>query len=312
MQALKMDEHQADTPRRLPKTPTPWNLPTPPVVPVDALSVAETEPPPYERIVFGPTLIGRLPELPMTAIRTILELSDTRKLAGIDDLTERLYDIDTILVEYDDPRSMMTLMVSHTTQRILSYLHATSYDDPIWVQQCVLTIGKKFLRNLYGVLTGGLVDMGWERFYRLINDRHVSMTRAAVTGLSAHLLLDFVASFSESGTDDFRKRDYMLMTDHLNRGYADLMQTLRQRFDVDLSDLFRVFFFTDRSISVPADATTDATERFQRSFNVLRNRGWETAIALSDHRHQKAKQTISERWYNVDRALSNLDALGVL
>ena len=78
---------------------------------------------------------------------------------------------------------MLTLIVSHTTQRILSYLHATSYDDSIWVQQCLLGIGKRFLRSFYGVLTGGTVKSYCECFYRLVNERNVSLTRAAVSGL---------------------------------------------------------------------------------------------------------------------------------
>ena len=90
------------------------------------------------------------------------------------------------------------------------------------------------------------------------------------------------------------------------------MRKLHERFGVDLSDLFRVFFFTDRSISMPANQDTDATEHFRRSFEVLRNRGWDTARALNDRRHQKARYIIGERWTNVDRALENLDALGVL
>ena len=51
--------------------------------------------------------------------------------------------------------------------------------------------------ELYGVLTGGTVESGWERFYRLVNERNVSLTRAAVSGLSAHLLLDFTGALAE-------------------------------------------------------------------------------------------------------------------
>ena len=293
-------------------SPTPWSHSTPPPAPVGELAETRTRPAPDEDVIFGPTLIGRLPDLPMTSLRTVLELCDTRKLGGIDDLTERLCDIDTILSEHNDQRSMLTLIVSHTTQRILSYLHATSYDDSIWVQQCILGIGKRFLRSFYGVLTGGTVKSGWERFYRLVNERNVSLTRAAVSGLSAHLLLDFTGALAEAGVEDFRKRDYTLMTNHLHDSYADLMRKLHERFGVDLSDLFRVFFFTDRSISMPANQDTDASEHFRRSFEVLRNRGWDTAKALNDRRHQKARNIIGERWINVDRALENLDALGVL
>ena len=292
--------------------PTPWNSQTPPPPPVDNDARIDTQPSPYDHVIFGPTLIGRLPDLPMTSLRTVLELCDTRKLAGIDDLTERLCDIDAILSEHQDQRSIMTLIASHTTQRLLSYLHGTAYDDPIWVQQCILSIGKRFLKNFYGVLTGGMIELGWERFYRLVNDRQVSITRAAVSGLTAHLLLDFVSSVAEVGAEDFRKRDYWKMTDHLHDSYADLMTKLRERFEVDLSDLFRVFFFTDRSLSLPANQDTDAAEHFRRSFEVLRRRGWETASALNDRRHIKARRLISQRWHNVDRALENLDALGVL
>lgn len=294
------------------EAPTPWNPRTPPPAPIDYDTRASHPPSPYDQVIFGPTLVGRLPELPMTSLRTILELCDTRKLGGIDDLTERLCDIDAILSEHDDQRSLMTLIAAHTTQRLLSFLHGTDYDDPIWVQQCILTIGKRFLRNFYGVLTGATVEFGWERFYRLVNDRQVSLTRAAVSGLTAHLLLDFVSAVAETGTEPFRKRDYWKMTDHLHESYASLMSKLRERFEVDLSDLFRVFFFTDRSLSLPANQDTDAAEHFRRSFEVLRRRGWETATALNDRRHIKAKQLVAARWHNVDRALENLDALGVL
>ena len=233
--------------------PTPWRPQTPPPPPADSDARVDPQFSPYDQVIFGPTLVGRLPDLPMTSLRTILELCDTRKLAGIDDLTERLCDIDAILSEHNDQRSVMTLIVSHTTQRLLSYLHGTSYDDPIWVQQCILSIGKRFLKNFYGVLTGGMIELGWERFYRLVNDRQVSLTRAAVSGLTAHLLLDFVSAVAETGTQAFRKGDYWKMTDHLHDGYPDLMNKLRERFEVDLSDLFRVFFFTDRSLSLPAN-----------------------------------------------------------
>ena len=182
-------------------SPTPWSHSTPPQPPVEELIETRDMPSPDEDVIFGPTLIGRLPDLPMTSLRTVLELCDTRKLGGIDDLTERLCDIDTILSEHNDQRSMLTLIVSHTTQRILSYLHATSYDDSIWVQQCMLGIGKRFLRSFYGVLTGGTVKSGWERFYRLVNERNVSLTRAAVSGLSAHLLLDFTGALAEAGVE---------------------------------------------------------------------------------------------------------------
>ena len=294
------------------QSPSPWNAHTPPPVPFDHDPRSPSQMTPYDQVIFGPTLVGRLPELPMTALRTVLNLCDTRRLAGIDDLVERLCDIDAILSEHRDHRSIMTLIVSHSTQRLLSYLHATSYDDPIWVQQCILNLGKRFLKNFYGVMTGGTVEFGWERFHRLINDRQASLTRSAVAGLSAHLLLDFVGGISESGTQEYRQADYIKLTNHLHDSYSDLMRQLRERFEVDVSDLFRVFFFTDRSISIPVNQNTDAHEHFRRSFEVLRKKGWDAASALNDRRHLEARKLITERWYNVDRALENLDALGVL
>ena len=123
----------------------PWSHSTPPPAPVGELIETRTRPAPDEDVIFGPTLIGRLPDLPMTSLRTVLELCDTRKLGGIDDLTERLCDIDTILSRTQRSALHADSSSSHTPpKRILSYLHATSYDDSIWVQQCLLGIGKRF------------------------------------------------------------------------------------------------------------------------------------------------------------------------
>ena len=64
-------------------SPTPWSHSTPPQPPVEELIETRHMPGPDEDVIFGPTLVGRLPDLPMTSLRTVLELCDTRKSSEV-------------------------------------------------------------------------------------------------------------------------------------------------------------------------------------------------------------------------------------
>ena len=250
---------------------------------------------------------GRIPETCPETKQALLELSDPSTLQGLEDFEKRIEQIDQIFLNTQDPRGVFTSLYRVITNKAAESVRAGQYQDNDWGAELTVDFGKRYLENLYAHLQGSRVDAGWKRYYDLADNPNVDLKRVVAMGATIHLVVDLPASLAAIDSSPQRREDFMQFGNILLEDYPEMIAASQHGHQVDMSDLFDLYFAGDLIDARHGEGTAT---RF--GFQTIRNKAWTFGQWLQDNRRLAADVEITISWRTIDGILAGMDAANLL
>ncbi|MFI1917465.1 DUF5995 family protein [Nocardia sp. NPDC020380] len=117
-----------------------------------------------------------------------------------------------------------------------------AFQDPEYAHRLSLDLLTRYLDNLHGEFTGGVVAPHWTRFFELAAQCEVSGARTAMVGYDAHLVVDLAHSIAAVGSRPENAADYFKIVTAIASAGALIIDDTKQVYQADIGPLWRFYF----------------------------------------------------------------------
>lgn len=238
----------------------------------------------------------------------LLSLSDTSTLHSVADLEFRLKSIFQVFATYSDPRGTFPAVYLATTELAVLSLEEGVYSDPEKAERLSVYFGKRYLFNLHDHIKGKTPEYHWRQFYSLATRCGNHKTRIAVSGINAHLTVDLARAVADAGAGPEFEQDYIVFGEMLSKATTNIVQYLREGFDIDADYLFNGLFLGDLLDPVFGEGFTIAL-----GFQFIRGEAWQYGQYLQRQQSENAAQIkIREIWEMREGIIEEMHRQGLL
>lgn len=199
----------------------------------------------------------------------IVALTDTSDMKTIDDALARIDEIATLYANADDARGIFPVTYRVITQRALQGVEEGSFEHEDWARALIVQFAEHFLVNLRAHMTGEEVSPAWQTYFDRADDADVSVAGVLGSGIFAHLVDDLPMTLAEIHSKPEQAEDFTKFGILLLEVYPELIKTMDQHYEADVSPLLTGFAAGKLVDHVWGDGST--TELL---FQSIRQKAW--------------------------------------
>jgi hypothetical protein len=103
---------------------------------------------------------------------------------------QRVNGIAQSLRDTEDPNGLFSTVYRLITHRAVESVEEGDYEHTQWAQHLMIEFARRYMANLHGHLTDGLVTGQWQKYYYLAQNCQVGRGPTLGEAIAVHLLVD--------------------------------------------------------------------------------------------------------------------------